>query len=97
MKKTERERKKEREGEQLIRDIANPASCLGSAKASRLTPQTVPKSALEKAQRVLRKTSCSDSGGFFFETKGIQGLSGPVLTIITFKFNMIKPEINVVE
>lgn len=64
----ESEREKERERELLIIDITNQASCLGSAEASRLTPQTVPNSALEKAQRVLRKTSetiSNDSGGFF--------------------------------
>ncbi len=55
--KRERERERERERKLLITDITYQASCLGLAEASCLTPQTVPNSALEKCQRVLRKTS----------------------------------------
>lgn len=67
---SEPERKTEREGyyELLITNITNHASCCGSAEASQLSPQTLPNSTLEKAQRVFRKTSraiSSDSGGFF--------------------------------
>lgn len=67
----ERKTERDRQGyyELLITNITNHASCCGSAEASQLSPQTLPNSTLEKAQRVLRKTSrviSSDSGGFIF-------------------------------
>lgn len=67
----ERKTERDRQGyyELLITNITNHASCCGSAEASQLSPQTLPNSTLEKAQRVFRKTSrviSSDSGGFIF-------------------------------
>lgn len=67
----ERKTERDRQGyyELLITNITNHASCCGSAEASQLSPQTLPNSTLEKAQRVLRKTSrviSSDSGGFIY-------------------------------
>lgn len=70
-----RERQRDRQGyyELLITNITNHASCCGSAETSQLSPQTLPNSTLEKAQRLLRKTSraiSSDSGGFLFYPRG---------------------------
>lgn len=57
------------ERELLITDISNQASCLGSAEESQSTPQTGSSSALEKAQRLLLKTS----GAISSDSRGARG------------------------